>query len=241
MLSDHRAVSRRFAVLLAACAALLAGPTRADDPARLRLAALVEQGELLLEEFAGLQPTIERLRVEGERLTDSEATLRTELVGLEREIAAYNEAASALIEAARQHRARCPQLSEDSKLIEQCNAGGAELMNRYAVLEQQRAELSGRQQTLNQRIERHNADRLAWHADKRDNGPRIDSNESEANRWVGSARGFMLSEPFAALTTEAGGPASCTDLRLSEATAYHGTQGLKALHVCLQSVRAGLR
>jgi len=113
-------------------------------------------------------------------------------------------------------------------------------MDRYAALDRQRVELAGRQQALNQRIDRHNADRLAWQAGKRESSPRIDRNESDANRWVGSARGFMLSEAFTALSTQAGAPAPCTGLRLSEGTAYHGTQGLKSLHACLHAVRTAL-
>jgi hypothetical protein len=50
MLSACTTVNWRFAVLLGACATLLAVPVRADDGARLRLAALVEEAELLLEE-----------------------------------------------------------------------------------------------------------------------------------------------------------------------------------------------
>jgi chromosome segregation ATPase len=218
----------------------LAGPTRADDGARLRLAALVEEAELLLEELAGLQPTIERLRAEGERLAGSEAALRGESPALEREIAAYNAAAGALVEAAQQHRTRCRRQAEDAALTEECNAAGAELMDRYAVLERQRVELAARQQALNERIDRHNADRLAWQADKRENAPRIDRNESDANRWIGSTRNFMLTDEFAALATRAGAPAPCAGLRLSEGTAYHGTQGLKSLHTCLHAVRVAL-
>ena len=241
MPSVHRTVKRRLAVLAVVCTASLGVPASADDAARLRLAALAEEAELLLEELAGLQPTIDRLRTEGERLADSEAALRSESLALEREIAAYNDAAGALVEAAQQHRARCPRQSVDAALIEECNAGGAELLDRYAALERQRAELAGRQQALNQRIDRHNADRLAWQADKRENGPRIDRNESDANRWVASARGFMLSDDFTALARQAGAPAPCTGMRLSEGTAYHGTQGLKSLHACLHAVRDALR
>jgi chromosome segregation ATPase len=233
-------VNCRLAVLLAASVLSWVAPARADDPARLRLAALVEEAELLLDELAGLQPAIERLRVQGERLAASETALRAELPGLEREIAAYNDAAAALTEAARQHRARCPRESDDSTLIETCNASGAELMDRYAVLERQRAELAVRQEALNQRVDRHNAERLAWQADKRDSGPRIDKNESDANRWVGTAREFMLSDAFAALITEAGSPAPCAGLRLPQSAAYHGTPGLKSLHSCLQAVQSAL-
>jgi hypothetical protein len=240
MSSADRTVKRRLAALVIVCAASLGVPASADDAARLRLAALAEEAELLLEELVGLRPTIERLRTEGERLADAEAALRGESVALEREIAAYNEAAGVLVEAAQQHRARCPRQPEDATLIEACNAGGAELLDRYAALERQRVELAGRQQDLNQRIDRHNADRLAWQADKRENGPRIDRNESDANRWVGSARGFMLSDDFTALARQAGAPAACAALRLSDGTAYHGTQGLTSLHTCLRAVRSAL-
>jgi hypothetical protein len=240
MLSVNRTVTWRLTLLVGACAVSLVGPTSADDGARLRLAALVEEAELLLEELAGLQPAITRLRTEGERLADSEAALRSESPALEGEIAAYNAGAGALVEAAQQHRARCPRPSQDAALIEECNTGGAELMERYAALERQRAELAARQQALNQRIDRHNADRLAWQADKRANSPRIDRNESDANRWVGSARNFMLSDGFTALATQAGAPAPCAGLRLSVGTAYQGTQGLKSLHACLHAVRVAL-
>jgi hypothetical protein len=241
MSSTDRTVSWRLAVLPVACVLSLAVPASADDGARLRRAARVEEAGLVLEELAGLQPTIERLRAEGERLAESEAALRSESLALEREIAAYNEAAGALIEVAQQHRARCPRQSEDAALIEECNTGGVELMDRYASLERQRTDLAARQQALNQRIDRYNADRLAWQSDKRENGPRIDRNESDANRWVGSARGFMLSDEFTALARQTDAPAPCAGLRLSEGTAYHGTQGLKSLHACLVAVRTGLR
>jgi chromosome segregation ATPase len=241
MSSTRRTVNRIAAALLAISALALSEVAWAEDPARLRLAALVEEADLLLEELAGLQPVIERLRAEGERLAAAQTALRAELAGLEREIAAYNEAAGALAEGARQHRGRCPRESDDSGLIERCNAAGAELMDRYAVLERQRAELAERRQALNQRIDQHNAARIAWQADKRDNGPRIDTNESDANRWVGSARGFMVSDAFAALAREADGPDECARLRVSDGNAYHGTEGLKSLHACLQAVRAGLR
>jgi hypothetical protein len=139
MSSTRRTVNRIAAALLAISALALSGVAWAENPARLRRAALVEEADLLLEELAGLQPVIERLRVEGERLAAAQTALRAELAGLEREIAAYNEAAGALAEGARQHRGRCPRESEDSGLIERCNAAGAELMDRYAVLERQRA------------------------------------------------------------------------------------------------------
>jgi hypothetical protein len=238
MLADDRAVKWRFTVLLLSCVTFLTA--HADDGTRVRLAALTEQAELLLEELARLQPAIERLRTEGERLAASETTLTAELVSLEREIAAYNEAAGALIEAAQQHRARCPRQANDITLIEACNAAGADLIERYATLEQEHTELSARQQAVNQRVGRHNADRLVWVADKRDNGPRIDANESDANRWMGSARRLMLSNGFTALAKEAGSPPACTGLRLSDPAAYQGTQGLQSLSACLRAVQAAL-
>jgi hypothetical protein len=50
-----------------------------------------------------------------------------------------------------------------------------------------------------------------------------------------------VSDAFAALAREADGPDDCARLRVSDGNAYHGTEGLKSLHACLQAVRAGLR
>lgn len=240
-MSFLRSIRPRTALVGMAFGALAAAlPAAADEGARLRLAALVEEGDLLLEELATLEPVIERIRAESERSSVAERALKNESVALDREIAAYNAAAAELARAARQHHESCPRQSQDDQLIDACNARGADLMDFNARLEWEHAPLTARQQALNQRIDRHNAERDTRRAQKRELAPRIDTNEADANRWASSARGFMLTDEFAALAAQAENPGACAELRLSDAAAYQGTRGLKLLQACLEAVKDAL-
>jgi len=230
----------RMGILLAAGLAALLQVARADDnPGRLRLAALAEEGDLLLEEIAQLDPIRKRDSAEAQRLAASEKTLTSDVARVEKEVATYNEAVGALQQVTAEHASACPGSVADSQ-VEECNERGAKLMDRAAGLDRQYVALQAQQKDINGRVEQHNQTREALLAARRENAPRLDSNAADTQRWVTTARSFMTTAEFAALRERAGQPAACAKLRPNDVGAHFGEQGLRQLHACLKAVLRGL-
>ena len=99
-----------------------------------RLAALAEEGDLLLEEIAQLEPIRKRDSSEAQRLAAAEKKLATEVASVEKEVKAYNKAVADLAQAGAAHAAECPANVAES-VVEQCNESGAKLMDRAASLD----------------------------------------------------------------------------------------------------------
>jgi hypothetical protein len=218
-------------VMLAGCSAAV----WADDAARLRTAALAEEGDLLLEEMVGLEPIRQRERDEAEQLRAGERQLAAEVAKVEKQVNAYNKAAAELNAAAAEHARTCPGSVADGA-VAQCNERGERLMEQAAELDRRFSALQAEQSDLNARVDAHNRARQAWQAAKRENAPRLDANAADTQRWVSLARSFMASSEFAALTRRAGQPSACSRLRLSDTGAHFGEQGLRQLHGCLKAV-----
>jgi hypothetical protein len=227
---------------LAAALALATCLLQAADngAARLRAAALAEEGDLLLEEAASLAPLRERERTEGERLAASEKKLPGDVARVEKQVADYNRAVAELSALAAEHAKACPGTSSGPALT-QCNDRGAKVMDRAAELDRTRTALDQEQKEINARVDQHNRAREAWLAARRANGPKLDAHAADVQRWVGSARSFMATPDFAALRDEAGKPAACAQLRTSDAGSLFGERGLKQLHGCLKAVLAATR
>jgi hypothetical protein len=225
--------------LVAAAVALAAPALAADDSAaRLRLAALTEEGDLLLEESTGLAPIRERDRAEGERLGAAEKQLQADVSRIEKQVAAYNKAVADLGKAAAEHARACPGNIADSA-VEQCNERGARLMDQAAELDRKHIALEKEQKQINARVARQNAARETWLSARRENGSKLDANAADTQRWVASARNFMTTRDFTALRDGAGKPSACAQLRLSDAGAHFGEAGLKRLLACLKAVQRG--
>jgi hypothetical protein len=226
----------------AALLALGAATAAAQDDggaARLRLAALAEEGDLLLEEMAGLEPLREKDRSEAERLAANEKKLTGEVTQMEKDVAAYNRAVEELSATAADYARTCPS-NPTAAATAGCTDQGARLMDRAAELDARRTALDAQQRDVNDRVTRHNQAREAWMAARRENAPRIDANAADTQKWVATARGFMATSDFAALRRRAGDPAACAGLRIADAGAHFGEQGLKRLHGCVKAVLRGL-
>lgn len=223
--------------LLAMALALAVPAASADDTAaRLRMAALVEEGDLLLDESAGLAPIRERQRAEGERLSASEKALRADVARVEKEVDAYNQAVAELSKAAAEHARMCPGTVSDALVVE-CNERGARIMDQAAGLDRRHMALEKEQKQVNARVAQHNESREAWHKSRHENAPKLDANAADTQRWVASARTFMKTPEFNALRDGAGRPPACANLRLSDAGAHFGDAGLERLLACLKAVQ----
>lgn len=220
---------------------ILASPAMADEAAaRLRMAALLEEAGLLLEELTTLDPTTAAIDEEGRRLRKADQALAQEAAQLGKAMEQHNAAAAQLQRALREHRQRCPRQMSDDAAIETCNARGAELVARSRELDAQHADLAAQRVALNQRVELHNGAWRAWQRVRREHAPRLDTNEADAQHWVDRAVPFMAGEDFAALASRAGNLAQCRDLRLHATAVYSGVRGMRRLHACLAAVSAAL-
>jgi chromosome segregation ATPase len=232
----------RAALAGAALLALGAASAPAQDDggaARLRLAALAEEGDLLLEEMAGLEPLRQKDRGEAERLAANEKKLTAEVARMEKDLAAYNRAVEELTATAAEYAQACPG-NASAAAAAGCNDRGARLMDRAAELDTRRTALDAQQRDVNDRVTEHNQARAAWMAARRENAPRIDANAADTQKWVATARGFLATSDFAALHRRAGEPAACAGLRIADAGAHFGEQGLKRLHACVKAVLRAL-
>ena len=232
-----RAAARRLVALVMFAGSM--GALWADDgAARLRTAALAEEGDLLLEELAGLEPIRQRERDEAQRLNVSEKQLAAEVAKVEKQVTAYNLAVAELNSAAAEHERACP--GNVAAGVAECNERGERLMEQAAELDRTFTTLQVAQGEVNGRVDAHNRARQAWQTSKRENAPRLDANAADVQRWVSVARSFMASADFTALSRSAGQPPACAKLRLSDAGSQFGEQGLRQLHGCLKAVLRAL-
>ncbi|MCC7547740.1 MAG: hypothetical protein IT532_08240 [Burkholderiales bacterium] len=216
-------------------------PAHADEAAnRLRMAALLEEAHLLLDELKALDPTTAMVDAEGTRLRDADRALAEESARLAQAMDRHNADAAQLGRDFARHRQRCPRDMADAAAIDSCNARGAELVargqeqdGRYKALQAQRAD-------LNRRIELHNSAWRTWQGARREHAPRLDTNEADAQHWLDRAIAFMGSADFASLNALARSPQLCRGLRLDAARVYSGVRGMRRLTACLEAVTAGL-
>jgi hypothetical protein len=226
-------------VMLAISAA--AASAHADEAAaRLRLAALVEEAHLLLDELKTLDPTSAAVDAEGARLREADRALAGESAQLAKTMDQHNGAAAQLKRDLALHRQHCPKAMSDDAAIEACNARGAELMGRARELDAQYSAIQARRADLNRRIELHNSAWRDWQAVRREHVPRLDTNEADAQHWVDRAVAFMGSADFARLNALARSPAVCGGLRLEAARVHSGVRGMRRFSACLDAVSAAL-
>ncbi len=225
---------------LALCFAA-ASPARADEAAsRLRMAALLEEAHLLLDELKTLDPTTAAVETEGRQLREADRTLADESARLAKAMAQHNEAAAQLRRDLTVHRQRCPRNMTDDAAIEACNARGAELAARGRELDAGYETLQGERRELNRRIELHNGAWQAWHRARREHAPQLDTNEADAQHWVDRAVPFMQSADFLHLNAQASSPDACRGVRFDTARVYSGVRGMRRLTACLEAVEAAL-
>jgi hypothetical protein len=207
-----------------------------DEAARLRLAAMTGQGDLLLQEAAALQPRTRELERRGAELAAEGKRLEADVAAVEGAVREYNAEAGVAASAADAQRERCTGVSLDAQRVAACNEEGAALAAQGAALEQRRAPLAERQEALNQSIDRYNARRAEWDRARREHDQRRIANESEVRQWLERARDFSATDGFAALSRAAGTPAACSSSRLAGSDAAHPVEALKRMQSCLKAV-----
>ena len=160
----------RYLLPLVALCLYAAPPVYADEAAaRLRLAALLEEAHLLLDELKSLDPTSAAVDAEGRRLREADRLPAEESAQLAQAMDRQNAAAAQLKRDLTVHRQRCPRDMTDNGLIEACNARGAELIARGRELDAVFNDLQAGRADLNRRIELHNSAWRTWQ------GPCVDS------------------------------------------------------------------
>jgi chromosome segregation ATPase len=236
MARPWRNVSLLVRTSLAICLGTLAAGSAADEQTdRLKITALVEEGDLLLDEANLLQPVTERLVREGEQLDQAEPRLREESAALDAAIAKFNSQNKDLERALQEHRQRCPRESEDKALVESCNAMAAGLQSVAQQLEQERPRLQTRQQELKARIEQHNAARRDWALRKRDHDVKVQANRSDCEPWLNAAKAFLASDGAKAAAKKAGDPAPC---KAAGEPGGPGSEGVRRMQACLKALAA---
>lgn len=225
------------------CAALAGFATMASlhaqqDPARSRLAALIQEGDLLQQQAATLEPTTQANAREGSALLDAQARLTDDVSALETELHRYNQEVRALGDAAAEQRSRCGGVMQEAAAAEACNDAGDKIAADAAALEQRRIGLEARQNALNARIDAHNTARSRWESGKREHDGRKRQNDAEIRGWLKRARGFWSSEAFQSLVTAAGKPASCAQSHLLELEALQPVDALKKMQQCFKALGA---
>jgi hypothetical protein len=234
----------RMPVGALALAVALAQPAlgRADEEAeRLKLRALTEEGDLILEEARALQPAADKHAADGAQLDAEEASVRAESASLNEAIAKFNAAQIELERQVEAHRAACPRESEDKALVESCNARALELQATVRAHEAQRPLLQQRQQALQQRIEAHNAARRDWAQRKRELDPKVQANRKDADYWLGEARAFLAGDGFRSLARKAGAQAACDGRALGDLTAPPAAAAVARVHACFQAMAGASR
>jgi hypothetical protein len=235
---------RRSRMPLGAFALVLAltqpGLGRADEEAdRLKLRALIEEGDLILEEALALQPAADTLAADGAQLDAAEASIRADSASQNEAILKFNADNIELERQVKAHQAACPRESEDKALVESCNARALELQPIVRAHEEQRRVLQQRQKAMQQRIDAHNAARRDWAERKRELDPKVQANRKDADYWLGEARTFLAGDGFRGLATKAGAPAACDVRKLGDLAAPPAIAAAGRVHACFKAVAGG--
>lgn len=237
MARSWRTITLAGCLSLAACLGVAAGSVHADEVTdRLKLTALIEEADLLIDEANALQPASERIGREGEQLDQAEPKLREESAALDAAIAKFNGQNKDLERAVQEHKQRCPKESEDKALVESCNAMAAGLQSVAQQLEQERPKLQQRQQDLKTRIEQHNAARRDWALRKRDQDTRVQANRADSEPWVASAKAFLATESMKAMIKKAGEPQQCKAIAPADPAAAAGPDAVRRVQGCLKAL-----
>lgn len=232
------ALRRRF---LWACAAVVQTALPFAHADQLRLEALVQEGDLILEEAATLAPSDAQLAEEGQQLVASEKTLREEVQALNQNISQFNAAMAEQNKAVQTFQTQCPAHTKDQALSDACDKRIAQLREQANLLEDDRLQLRARQEELNARVDKQNA----WGRDygKRkgvqDSHGRL--NQRDSDEWLGRAKQFLASADFAALLAHAGNPPACTADQMAEIATLSTRSSLERIQVCLKALKAGSR
>ncbi len=206
---------------------------------QLRLEALVQEGDLILEEVATLAPSDVQLAEEGQQLVASEKTLREEVQGLNQNITEFNAAMAEQNKAVQTFQTQCPAQTNDQVLADACDKRIAQLREQANLLEDDRLQLRARQEELNARVDRQNAWGREYGKRKgvQDSHDRL--NQRDSDEWLARAKQFLASEDFPTLLAHAGSPQACGADQMAEIATLNTRSSLERIQVCLRALKAG--
>jgi hypothetical protein len=235
---QQRRRARARLPLLAAAMLLVHASLAPAQSDRLEFDALVQEGDLILEEVTVLKPVSEKLAREGKQIAQMDQALRDEAKGIEAGIKQFNTSMEALNAGAKEQSEQCPREIADPALLESCNTRAKELIELQQKLADQRDPLRVHREDLNGRIEKHNAASKDYAKRNQEFAQRDLLNQRDAEDWLGRAREFLFSERVAAFLTAAGNPAACSSDRLAELARLAAVPGLKRAQECLKAMKA---
>jgi hypothetical protein len=205
----------------------------------LQLNALVQEGDLILEEAAALAPANQKLEEEGPQIAASDTALRAAAQALEDGIKQFNASMQELNVGAKQHQAQCPQQIEEPARLESCNAQVAELNELARKLDEQRPGFEAQRKELNARVDQHNQVATDFARHKQEYDSRDTLNQHDAEDWLGRARSFLGSETFNAFLVKAASPTVCGPGRIAELATLPTRKAVTRAQDCLKAVKAG--
>lgn len=232
---------RALLFLLFLCCSWLPFAAAAPDPARLKLTAMIQEGDLLLEEVGRLEPVSEQLAKEGKALEQTERDLRAAAPALESDIRKYNEELNGLEKGVAARQARCPKESADTALVESCNAEATRLNAESQRLGGVRESLDSRRLELNRQIEQFNQARREFAGRQQAHAKQLGPNKTDVDYWVERVAGFLTSPDFKSLyVLSATEPGTCSAGTLGDLKALHHWESIKRAQRCLRAVQSGL-
>jgi len=225
------------------CALLLAltgaaTPAVADDPGKLKLDALIQEGDLILEEAVRLDPETDQVLDEGERLDAVEKSLHADSAALDDAIRKHNAAMTTLDQEAKEIRTRCPYESEDVTLVDACNASARTLASSADLRAKEGVDLEEWQQSLNQQITQQNATRSQWVKRKQESDARVALNRGDLKEWLARVNAFFASDAFKGFAKQAKNPKECGAERIGDLATLPPVTALRRAQTCMKAVKA---
>lgn len=227
--------------LIRIAAAFLVAAAPAAQADRLALDALVQEGDLILEEAAALGPASKVLAEEGLEVAATDKSLREEVQALNRDITQFNAAMAEHNENVQTLRAQCAGDTVDNTSVETCNARVAELREQRSELDNERLQIHARQGDLSARVQTHNEKARDYAIRKQAQDKSEKLNQVDAEDWLARARRFLTSQDFATWLSQAGNPAPCEAEQMKEIAASAVQTAVERAEACLKAVKAGSR
>ena len=225
--------------VLGAAAGFLVLVATAAHADRLALDALVQEGDLILDEAAQLAPANKLLAEEGLEVAGADKALREEVQALNRDITQFNAAMVEHNESVQTLRAQCGGDTVDSASVEACNARLTQLHDQAGLLDDERLQIRVRQEDLNARVQKHN-ERTRDYASRKREQDRIDKlHQGDAEDWLARARRLLASQDFAGWLAQAGNPAPCGAEQMKDIAGSAVQTAVERAEACLKAVKAG--
>ena len=217
---------------------MVATATHAD---RLALDALVQEGDLILEEAAQLAPASKLLAEEGLEVAAADKALREEVQALNRDITQFNAAMLEHNESVQTLRAQCGGDTVDRASVEACNTRLTQLRDQASLLDDERLQIRVRQEDLNARVQKHNERARDYAGRKQAQDKSEKLNQGDAEDWLARARRLLVSQDFAAWLAQAGNPAPCGAEQMKDIAGSAVQTAVERAEACLKEVKAGSR